>query len=203
MKNRIFVFILTAIILSFCFFAVACTPTDEPSSSSPSSGSEQTGQQENPSGSEQPSAPSGSSQPNEPNESKKPSESNQENQDNEITKMYITIGGNKKEITLEKNSSVDALVGFLKADDISFTASDYGGFEKVGGLGRTLPTNHSQLTTQPGDVILYQTNQIVLFYGSNSWSYTRIGKIAYSSLDELKSFLGAGQGSVKITLSLN
>ena len=121
----------------------------------------------------------------------------------EITKMYITIGSNKKEITLEKNSSVDALVELLKMDDITYTASDYGGFEKVGGLGHTLPTNHTQLTTQSGDVILYQSDQIVLFYGSNSWSYTKIGKIAYSSLDELKSFLGAGQGSVQVTLSLN
>lgn len=117
--------------------------------------------------------------------------------------MYIAIGGSKLEVTLEKNSSTAALVELLKNGDITYTASDYGGFEKVGGLGHTLPTNHKQLTTQPGDVILYQTDQIVLFYGSNSWSYTRIGKIKYSSLDELKSFLGAGQGSVQVTLSLN
>ncbi|MCH5351641.1 MAG: leucine-rich repeat protein [Clostridiales bacterium] len=124
-------------------------------------------------------------------------------QDEEITSMFITINGKKLEITLENNSSVTALVGLLKQDDITYTASDYGGFEKVGSLGHTLPTNHTQLTTQPGDVILYQSNQIVLFYGSNTWSaYTKIGRIKYNSLDELKSFLSAGQGSVQVTLSL-
>ena len=119
-----------------------------------------------------------------------------------IEKMYITIGGNKMEVTLENNSSADALVELLKSGDIIYTASDYGGFEKVGGLGHTLPTNHTQIKTEPGDVILYLTDQIVLFYGSNSWSYTRLGKIKYSSLSELKSFLGAGNGNIQVTLSL-
>ena len=57
-------------------------------------------------------------------------------------------------------------------------------------------------STQPGDVILYSGNQIVLFYGTNSWSYTRIGKMEYGTLDELKTFLKAGQGKISVTLSL-
>lgn len=72
----------------------------------------------------------------------------------------------------------------------------------MGALGRTLPSSDKQITTQAGDVILYSSNQIVLFYGSNSWSYTRLGKIQYESLDELKSFLKAGQGNISVTLSL-
>ena len=120
----------------------------------------------------------------------------------EITEMYITINGNKMKVTLAENSSVDALVELLKQGDITYTASDYGGFEKVGGLGHTLPTNHVQTVTEPGDIVLYQTNQIVMFYGNNSWSYTRIGKLNYSSQSELESFLGAGQGSVQVTISL-
>ena len=60
----------------------------------------------------------------------------------------------------------------------------------------------SQITTQAGDVILYGGSQIVLFYGSNSWSYTRIGKIRFGSLDELKDFLKAGEGIISVTLSL-
>ena len=119
-----------------------------------------------------------------------------------VTEMYITISGNKMKVTLAQNSSVDALVELLKQGDITCTASDYGGFEKVGGLGHTLPTNHTQITTQPGDIVLYQNNQIVMFYGSNSWSYTRIGKLNYSSQSELESFLGAGQGSAQVTISL-
>ena len=120
----------------------------------------------------------------------------------EITEMYITINGNKMKVTLARNSTVDALVELLKQDDITYTANDYGGFEKVGGLGHTLPTNHVQTVTEPGDIVLYQTNQIVMFYGSNSWNYTRIGKINYSSQTELESFLGAGQGNVQVTISL-
>ena len=72
----------------------------------------------------------------------------------------------------------------------------------MGNLGRTLPTSNAQITTQAGDVILYSGNQLVLFYGSNSWSYTRIGKIEYGTMDELKSFLKAGQGNITVTLSL-
>ena len=60
-------------------------------------------------------------------------------------------------------------------------------------LGRSLPTNNTQITTQAGDVILYSGNQIVLFSGSNSWSYTRIGKMEYGSLEEFKAFLKAGE----------
>lgn len=120
----------------------------------------------------------------------------------EINKMYITINENKLEVTLDKNSSVDALVERLKQGDIIYTANDYGGFEKVGGLGFNLPTNDKKITTQVGDVILYSSNQIVLFYGSNAWSYTRLGKINGYSTSELRTLLGAGKGSVQVTISL-
>ena len=103
---------------------------------------------------------------------------------------------------IEDNAATRALVAALREASISYEADDYGGFEKVGALGRSLPTSTTQITTQPGDVILYSGNQIVLFYGSNSWSYTRIGKMEYGSLDELKSFLKAGQGKINVTLSL-
>lgn len=120
----------------------------------------------------------------------------------EVTKMYITVNGNKLEVTLGTNSSVTALVEKLKQGDVTYTADDYGDFEKVGGLGFSLPTNNSQITTQSGDVILYSGNQIVLFYGSNSWSYTRLGKIEGYSAQELRTLLGAGDGSVQVTISL-
>lgn len=120
----------------------------------------------------------------------------------EITEMYITINGNKLEVALAKNSSVDALVNILKQDDITYTADDYGVFEKVGSLGHTLPTSNSQITTEAGDVILYSGNQIVLFYGSNTWSYTKLGKINGYSASELKTLLGGGKGSLQVTISL-
>ena len=120
----------------------------------------------------------------------------------EITKMYLTINGNKIEVTLAENPSASALVEILKRGDITYTASDYGGFEKVGSLGATLPTSNTQITTQAGDVILYSGNQIVLFYGSNTWSYTRLGKISGYTVDELKALLAAGKGDIQVTISL-
>lgn len=116
--------------------------------------------------------------------------------------IKITISGKTLPIKIENNAATKALVNILRSSSITFTANDYGGFEKVGNLGRSLPSSNSQITAQPGDVILYSGNSIVLFYGSNSWSYTRIGRMQYSSLDELKSFLKAGGGDVSVTLSL-
>ena len=116
--------------------------------------------------------------------------------------MYLTINGNKIEVTLAENSSVAALVERLKQGDITYTANDYGGFEKVGSLGFSLPTNNAEITTQAGDFILYSGNQIVLFYGSNTWSYTRLGKIRGYSAAELSSLFGAGNGNIQVTISL-
>ena len=117
-------------------------------------------------------------------------------------KIQITVSGKTLPVKIENNEATKALVAALRESSITYEAHDYGGFEKVGALGRSLPASDSQITTHAGDVILYSGNQIVLFYGSNSWSYTRIGKMEYGSLEELKSFLKAGQGSINVTLSL-
>ena len=117
-------------------------------------------------------------------------------------KIQITIDGTTLSIALVDNDATQALVAALREAPITYLASDYGGFEKVGPLGRSLPASNSQMTTQAGDVILYNGNQIVLFYGSNSWSYTRIGKMEYVSMDALKSFLKVGKGNISVTLSL-
>jgi hypothetical protein len=119
-----------------------------------------------------------------------------------MEKIYITIDGKSLPVSLVDNAATQTLVATLQEGDITYEAHDYGGFEKVGALGRSLPTSDTQTTTQAGDVILYSGNQIVLFYGSNSWSYTRLGRIQYSSQSELESFLKAGQGNISVTLSL-
>lgn len=117
-------------------------------------------------------------------------------------KIKISVSGKTLPVKIENNDATKALVAALSTASITDEAQDYGGFEKVGNLGRTLPASNAQITTQAGDVILYSGNQLVLFYGSNSWSYTRIGRIEYGTLDELKSFLKAGQGNITVTLSL-
>ena len=117
-------------------------------------------------------------------------------------KINITIEGKTMPVNLVDNEATRTLVAALQELPITYEADDYGGFEKVGYLGCSLPTNNQQITTEAGDVILYSGNQIVLFYGSNSWSYTRLGRIEYSTIDELKSFLKAGQGRISVKLSV-
>ena len=127
----------------------------------------------------------------------------QEEDETKMTdKIQLTISGTTLPVLIEDNVATRALVAALRDGAITYTARDYGGFEKVGALGRSLPTSDTDITTQAGDVILYNGDNIVLFYGSNSWSYTRLGKIQYKSLDELKSFLKAGGGTISVTLSL-
>ena len=116
--------------------------------------------------------------------------------------IKISVGEKTIPIAIEDNNATKELVKAIRKAPVSYEANDYGGFEKVGDLGFSLPSSDTQITTGPGDVILYSGNKIVLFYGTNSWSYTRIGKMEYGTLDELKAFLKAGQGMITVTLSL-
>ena len=121
--------------------------------------------------------------------------------DKSANTMNITINGKTVSCQLVENSSTRALLAQLEKENITYEADDYGNFEKVGYIGFNLPQNNENITTTAGDVILYQGNNICLYYGSNSWSFTRLGKIEGMSRDELKTFLNAGGGSVKVTLS--
>ncbi len=94
------------------------------------------------------------------------------------------------EIALEDNRAVDELVAWLEEELVTIAASDFAGFEKVGSLGRSLSRSDRQMTTESGDIVLYNGNQIVIFYGSNSWSYTKLGKIV--NLDGWSEALGYG-----------
>lgn len=114
--------------------------------------------------------------------------------------MNITIDNHVLAVTLVDNSATRALVERLQEGSVSYSSSSYGNFETVGNIGFSLPTSNSSITTQAGDVILYQGNQICIFYGSNSWSYTRLGRISDASQEELRSLLS--HGTVNITLSL-
>jgi len=93
------------------------------------------------------------------------------------------------DVTLEENSATKALIEKLKGWDVVVNAREYWWFEKVGNLGFDLPRADKQITTEPGDLVLYQWNQISLFYGSNSWSYTKLWKIQMISKDGLEEIL--------------
>ncbi len=116
-----------------------------------------------------------------------------------MEKMYIEVNGHKLEVELEDNSSTRALVEKLKTEEIVVNMEDYGGFEKVGELGFSLPTEDGQMTTEPGDLLLYEGDKLALHYGSNSWSYTKLGHIN-KTLEELMNALG--NGDVKFVLVL-
>ena len=90
-------------------------------------------------------------------------------------KMYITIGEETHTVTMEDNVGTRALVAALQTENIVYIAHDYGNFEKVGYIGQSFPTDNHQITTSAGDLVLYGGDNICIFYGSNSWSYTRIG----------------------------
>ena len=113
-------------------------------------------------------------------------------------KMIVEVGGKHFTATLEDNKAADTLAEMMQEDPVTIQMSDYAGFEKVGDLGTDLPTSNRQTTTQAGDIVLYQGNQIVIFYGSNSWSYTRLGRI-----DDLTGWETAlGDGDVTVTFAL-
>ena len=115
-----------------------------------------------------------------------------------VKKMTLQIGNSSFTATLEHNAAVDAFVEMMRDAPVSISMSDYSGFEKVGSLGTSLPADDRQTTTHAGDIVLYNGNQIVIFYGSNSWSYTRLGTI-----DDLSGWEDAlGSGDVMVTFSL-
>ena len=117
-------------------------------------------------------------------------------------KMYITINGQTQSVTLVENAATKTLVEKLQQAPVTVTLNSSGGFEIWGALGFSLPTSNQQITAQPGDVILYSGSNICIFYGSNSWSYTRLGKIDGLSESELRTFLKAGESNINVTLSL-
>lgn len=116
--------------------------------------------------------------------------------------VYITIGANTAEMTLADTAAAEALAQRLADGGVTFSVSDYGGFEKVGDLGFSLPASDERIAAETGDVMLYRGDQIVFFYGNNTWSYTRIGRIEGLSREQLRDFLCAGQGEVRVTLGL-
>ena len=116
-----------------------------------------------------------------------------------IMKMNIQIGEQTFTASLENNTAVRELAEMMKSGPVVIHMEDYSGFEKVGSLGRSLTASDRQTTTNPGDIVLYNGNKIVMFYGSNSWSYTRIGKI--DNLTGWRKALGAGDITPVFTLA--
>ena len=127
--------------------------------------------------------------------------SNIDEKGEEKMKIYINVNGEILEATLEDNSSTRELYGRLKKEDISIEMNDYANMEKVGDLGFNLPTNDENLSTKPGDLILYQGNSFVIYYGENNWELTKLGKIDNIGKEELIKILGEGKVIVNLSIS--
>ena len=117
----------------------------------------------------------------------------------EASMMQMKIGDTPVTVAWEENESVAALKE-LAANGLTIQMSMYGGFEQVGSIGQRLPSHDVQTSTSSGDIVLYSSNQLVVFYGSNSWAYTRLGHITDKSMEEMRELLS--NGNVNITLTI-
>ena len=115
------------------------------------------------------------------------------------SQMKMKIGETTVEVAWENNESVEALRALAK-DGLTIQMSMFGGFEQVGAIGRRLPSRDTETVTASGDIVLYSSSQLVVFYGSNSWAYTRLGHITDKTPEEMRELLS--KGDVTITLSV-
>ncbi|MDE5871525.1 MAG: hypothetical protein K2H22_06270 [Muribaculaceae bacterium] len=116
------------------------------------------------------------------------------------TKISLIVGDRSMTATLADNEATRSLVSLLEKGPFRIDMEDYGGFEKVGELPESLPVSNSQISTVPGDIMLYLGRNMVIFYGGNSWNYTPLGKIDNAGAEEIRDFLGSG--SVTLTVAL-
>ena len=128
----------------------------------------------------------------------KEDESQEDNKAEKMMRLYVN--GEELSVTWEDNESVEVLEEMVSKEPLVIEMSMYGGFEQVGSIGQSLPRNDKQTTTDAGDIVLYSGNQIVVFYGSNSWSYTRLGHIEDRTKKELSQLLGEGNVSLTIRI---
>lgn len=127
-------------------------------------------------------------------------DTNEVKENNNLNTIKIEVNNKELIVELEDNQATKELVEKLNSKNVVVEAKEYGGFEKVGSLGFSLTKDDKQIKTEAGDVVLYQENQISLFYNSNSWSYTKLGKVINMSAEELKEVLGSND--VTMTLKI-
>ena len=112
--------------------------------------------------------------------------------------LKMMIGDTEVSVDWESNESAEALKGLCEEKPLVIQMSMYGGFEQVGSIGTRLPSDDEQTSTSAGDIVLYSSNQIVVFYGSNSWAYTRLGRVSDKTAEELTALLGNGDVTITI-----
>ena len=124
-----------------------------------------------------------------------------EHADEKTFELQMTIGNTPVSVDWEDNEAVEALKDLCRNQPLTIQMSMYGGFEQVGSIGTALPQNDVQTTTTAGDIVLYSGDQMVVFYGSNSWAYTRLGHITDKSAEDMADLLSNGDTVITISLS--
>lgn len=114
--------------------------------------------------------------------------------------MKLLIDNVEVPVEWEDNESLKQILNIASSSDIIVHAHRYGSFEQVGELGHSIASNNIQMTTEPGDIVLYNGNNIVVFFGNNSWSYTKLGKIKDKNLTELKALLDKSSATLTLTI---
>ena len=142
--------------------------------------------------------PSAETQPEKP-ESSTETDAPAEEEPAQVPTLMLSIDGTPVTVLWEDNETVSELLTVVQNGAIEVSASRYGGFEQVGSLPQSFSRSDAQMTTQPGDIVLYSGNQLVIFFGSNSWSYTRLGHIEDLSADELTSLLDRDTVSIGVS----
>ncbi|KFZ38168.1 hypothetical protein HR45_06615 [Shewanella mangrovi] len=115
--------------------------------------------------------------------------------------LVIQVGEHTLTADFADNSSAAALQQKLQQGPVTIDMRDYGGMEKVGDLGFTLPRNDEQMDTEAGDIILYLGKAFVIYYDHNSWSLTRLARVNNVSAAEMKRILTGQQLSVTLSLA--
>lgn len=128
-----------------------------------------------------------------------PQESPESEDNSNMKNLVLTVDGTELTVSWEDNQAVEELAEYVQEKDILVSTSRYGGFEQVGSLPQSFSSSDRQITTNPGDIVLYTSDQMVLFYGSNSWSYTKLGHIEGLTRQELTDLLGKDSVEVRLT----
>lgn len=128
-----------------------------------------------------------------------PQESPESEDNSNMKNLVLTVDGTELTVSWEDNQAVEELAEYVQEKDILVSTSQYGGFEQVGSLPQSFSSSDRQITTNPGDIVLYTSDQMVLFYGSNSWSYTKLGHIEGLTRQELTDLLGKDSVEVRLT----
>ena len=173
--------IITFLLLTFVFGLIACSGKSNNTLNAESKSTASISNNENKSG------------------KSKDEENGIDNNKKEEMKMNISVNGHTLNANFADTKAAKELYELIKNEPLTLTLNEYGSFEKVGKLPQSFTKNDEQINAQPGDILLYQGNQMTIFYGENSWSYTRLGKIENITAEEIAEIFG--DGDITVTIS--